>query len=324
MRLPPRSGTRWRNGGRCSSSARSASRATPRRSRSPWLARGLELARREGYEAGEAIGIYSLGVVHWMLGDLDGADALLRRASRLPRARDPSERSPRRSTSPRSGRAGPTADPGCDRVRGHAAAVHRDLVRSRRRLRARESGRHRACARRPAAGRALLDESAERFGAADDDRPGSRPRPARLSRALRGRLPTAREPRAGARPAAPAARPARRRARARGARPGRHDGGRVRQRGAASRRGARHLPARRRPLGPREPLWRTADLALARGSLDERRGRAEEARAVLGETQRERWIAHTLAGLARLRCCGVTPSAASNCFAEARDRYAAP
>ena len=47
-------------------------------------------------------------------------------------------------------------------------------------------------------------------------------------------------------------------------------------------------------------LWRTADLAFARGSLDDAEAALLEARAVLGATQRERWIANTLAGLAEV------------------------
>jgi hypothetical protein len=35
----------------------------------PWIERALELAGREGFAAAEGIGIYSLGVAHWILGD---------------------------------------------------------------------------------------------------------------------------------------------------------------------------------------------------------------------------------------------------------------
>ena len=35
-----------------------------------WLERGLELARREGSRPAEAIGVYTLGVARWVLGDL--------------------------------------------------------------------------------------------------------------------------------------------------------------------------------------------------------------------------------------------------------------
>ena len=43
----------------------------------PWLERALELASREGFAAGEAICVYSLGVAYWILGDLDHAEQLL-------------------------------------------------------------------------------------------------------------------------------------------------------------------------------------------------------------------------------------------------------
>ena len=43
---------------------------------------------------------------------------------------------------------------------------------------------------------------------------------------------------------------------------------------------------------------------------------------MLGETQRERWIAHTLAGLAEVALLRGDPSAAAALFADARGRYA--
>jgi ATP/maltotriose-dependent transcriptional regulator MalT len=47
-------------------------------------------------------------------------------------------------------------------------------------------------------------------------------------------------------------------------------------------------------------LWRTADLAIARGRLDDAEASLEEARAVVGATERQRWIAATLAALAEV------------------------
>ena len=55
----------------------------------PWIERGLEVARREGVAAWEAIGIYSLGVAHWMLGDLDLADEHVGRSVDILRGLDP-------------------------------------------------------------------------------------------------------------------------------------------------------------------------------------------------------------------------------------------
>ncbi len=48
-----------------------------------------------------------------------------------------------------------------------------------------------------------------------------------------------------------------------------------------------------------------------------------EARAVLGPTQRERWIANTLAGLAEVALLRGDGKRASALLADARDRYAA-
>src|SRR6201999_4048788 len=47
-------------------------------------------------------------------------------------------------------------------------------------------------------------------------------------------------------------------------------------------------------------LWRTADLALERDRLDDADAALHEALAVLVATGRERWIAHTLLGLAEV------------------------
>src|SRR6266404_4721840 len=43
----------------------------------PWLERALALARQEQFAAAEALGVHSLGVAHWMLGDLESADRFL-------------------------------------------------------------------------------------------------------------------------------------------------------------------------------------------------------------------------------------------------------
>jgi hypothetical protein len=69
-------------------------------------------------------------------------------------------------------------------------------------------------------------------------------------------------------------------------------------------------------------LWRTADLALARGSLDDAEAALLEARAVLGATQRQRWIGNTLAGLAEVAVLRGDGDRAAELFAEARERYA--
>ena len=70
-------------------------------------------------------------------------------------------------------------------------------------------------------------------------------------------------------------------------------------------------------------LWRTADLALERGRLDDAEAALREALAVLGETRRERWIAQTMAGLGEVTALRGDPEGAAVLFADARERYAA-
>ena len=69
-------------------------------------------------------------------------------------------------------------------------------------------------------------------------------------------------------------------------------------------------------------LWRTADLAFARGRLDDAEAALQEARAVLGAARRERWIAHTLVGLAEVAALRGDVEGASALLADARERYA--
>jgi hypothetical protein len=70
-------------------------------------------------------------------------------------------------------------------------------------------------------------------------------------------------------------------------------------------------------------LWRTADLALERGRLDDAESALREALAVLGETRRERWIAQTVADLAEVTVLQGDTARAAALFADARERYAA-
>jgi tetratricopeptide (TPR) repeat protein len=67
---------------------------------------------------------------------------------------------------------------------------------------------------------------------------------------------------------------------------------------------------------------RTADVAFARGRLDEAQAALEEARAVLGPTQRERWIAHTLVGMAEVALLRGENDKAAELLTDARERYA--
>ena len=70
-------------------------------------------------------------------------------------------------------------------------------------------------------------------------------------------------------------------------------------------------------------LWRTADLGIARGRLDEAEGALRDALDVLGAARLDRWIGHTLAGLGELALLRGDPGLAARHFAEARERYAA-
>ena len=190
-----------------------------------------------------------------------------------------------------------------DRLRGDAAAVRRDLLRHGDRLRARQPGDDRPRSRRARAG----TRAARRGG-----------------RALRaGR----RRARAGRRARAPCVSRARRRvARHRRAsvssarcgcveacaigvvsgwrcwrsgswRPSSGDYSRAEQPLSEARELFRRAGDR---WGLVSALWRTADLAIARGRLDDADAALQEARAVVGETERQGWIAVTVATLAEV------------------------
>jgi len=68
-------------------------------------------------------------------------------------------------------------------------------------------------------------------------------------------------------------------------------------------------------------LWRTADLAIALDRLDEAEAALQEARAVVGETERQGWIAVTLATLAEVARLRGDDARAGELFEEARDHY---
>ena len=77
-------------GAHSSSSAATRSRS-PARARSTaavaWFEQGLEIAQREGYAPEQALGVYSLGVTHWMGGIPDAEQLLLGCARPVSRAR---------------------------------------------------------------------------------------------------------------------------------------------------------------------------------------------------------------------------------------------
>jgi tetratricopeptide (TPR) repeat protein len=70
-------------------------------------------------------------------------------------------------------------------------------------------------------------------------------------------------------------------------------------------------------------LLRTAELEVERGRIEAAEAALEEARTVLGETQLERWNAHTFAALAEVAVLQGDPQGAAGLLADARERYAA-
>ncbi len=293
----------------------------------PWLERALELARREGFSAAEAVCVYSLGVAHWIAGDLARAEELV--AGSLERFRalvgspelitSPVNIAEIRSRQP-GGRPGlrvvfedtlqPFLELSCEAAVTYVLTNQAGIARDRGDL---------------ARARALLAESASRVEATGDERG----RAAVLVRRAYLEL---------AEGALPAAR-------------GTLEEALELRRGQRDRRGLglalaglglidttagdydgaeRHLAEARdifRRAGDRwglaSTLWRTADLAFARGSVDDAEVALNEARVVLGATQRERWIANTLAGLAEAAQLHGDRERAVALLAEARDRYAA-
>ena len=291
-----------------------------------WLERGLELARRERFGAAEAVCIYSLGVTRWIRGDIHGAEELLTRCLDLFRAvEDSTERilSPvnvaEMRTSDLTGLPGlrivfedtlqPFVEISCDAAIGYVLVNLASVARTEGDL---------------ARARALLDEADEWFAQMDDPLG----RAAVLVRRAYLQLAegSTREARACLEQAL------------------------LLRRQLNDRRGVGlvlaglglidttagdydsaecHLAEARqifRRAGDRWGLastqWRTADLALARRRLDDAEAALQEALSVIGETHRECWTAHTLAGLAEVATLKGDPGRAAELFADARDRYA--
>nr|MBA3842735.1 AAA family ATPase [Actinomycetota bacterium] len=293
----------------------------------PWLERALELARREGFAAAEAVSIHSLGVAAWIVGDLESADKLIARSigdlralsgsgDTVPSLLNIAEIRPEDA----QGRPGvrhlfqdtlqPFVEVSCDAAASYAIANQAGIARLRHDL--------------PRAWN-LLDESEARFRTAGDD--------AGLSTVLVRRAYTSLA--AGEVTRA------------------HHDLEAARQlrAGLSDRRGlglvlsglglvetalgnfdvaeARLAEARDtfRRAGDRwglaSTLWRTADLAFARKDLDAAEAALEEAHVVLEVTHRERWLASTLVGLAEVAMLRGDPDRAAGFLRDARQRYAA-
>jgi predicted ATPase len=291
-----------------------------------WFARSIEVARREGFRAGEAVGVYSLGVARATIGDLAGADELFERSlatfrelagsgERIPSLVNVAEM-PAGGTGLRPAMwivfedtLLPFAEISCEAAAGYVLANRAGIAR-------RLGDADRA--------HALLDESAAIFAREADDRGRATVLIRRAYLELSGGDPDA-------------------------ARTGFEEGLALRRR-LNDRRGiglalcglglietsvGRFDEAGRvlgealalfRRAGDRwglaSALWRTADLEVARGRLDEAEAALLEARSVIGETQRARWDAHTVAGLAEVALLRGDEERAAVLFAEARDRYA--
>ena len=75
-------------------------------------------------------------------------------------------------------------------------------------------------------------------------------------------------------------------------------------------------------MGPRQRPLADGRPGVCPGRLDDAERALQEARGVLGPTQRERWIANTLAGLAEVAAQRGNTDHAIALLAEARERYA--
>jgi predicted ATPase len=292
----------------------------------PWIERALEVAGREGFPVEEAIGIYSLGVAHWILDDLVGAEELVAQSIELFRTLTESPepiRSPvniaevSRDSEPRSGlrlvfedTLQPFVVISCEAAVSYAIANQAGIARARGELwRARE----------------LLDESAARFERTGDDAGRAAVLVRRGYVALsEGEVPAARSHLESALELR------RRLSDRRGVGLALAGLGFVATTAGDHRTAERHLAEARdifRRAGDRwglaSTLWRTAELALAHKDLDEAEAALAEARDVLDETQRERWIANTLSGLAEVAARRGDFDRACGLLADARQRYAA-
>jgi predicted ATPase len=293
----------------------------------PWLARALGLARREGFAAAEAIGVYSLGVAYRIRGDLARADELMARSIDLFGALAGSPEwipSPANIAEFRTSQLGgrsrlhvvfedtlqPFLEISCEAAASYVLAYQAGVVRERGDV---------------ARARALLDESATRFEGSGDE-PGMA---AVLVR--RAYLELSEGALSAARRALEEALELRhRQSDRRGLGLVLAGLGLIDTTAGEYESAEQHLAQARdifRRAGDRwglaSTLWRTADLAFARGRLGDAEAALEEARVVLEATQRERWIANTLAGLAEVAQLRGDVERASALLVDARDRYAA-
>jgi predicted ATPase len=291
------------------------------------LEEARELAGKEGLAASRAVSVYSLGVTHWLIGDLGGAETLLieSAASFRPLAGSAEKIlsllniAEMRSSDP-SGQPGlrivfeetlqPFVEISCATAIGYVLANQATIARVRE---------------QPGRARELLDEAGERFARAGDSRgeadvlirraylelaEGSPDRAsACLEQALR--LRRAMRDRRGVGMALLAV-------------------GLVETVSGDYARAEQPLAEARqlfRRAGDRwglvSSLWRTADLAIVRERLDEAEEALQEARAVVGETERQAWIAVTVATLGEVARLRGETDRARTLFEQAREHYLA-
>jgi predicted ATPase len=289
------------------------------------LTGALDIARREGMLAEEALTVYAIGVARWF-GGVDGAEELVAQSAELFRAL---AGSPARIPSPPNlaemhAAAGsrlvgirvaleetllPFVEVDCDAALGYVLANRASMARER-------GDRARA--------RVLLDECVGRFERMDDDT-GRAQMHVRI-----GYLDLADGDVGAARRSFECALEMRR-----GLRDRRGVGLVLSGLAMASTVAGDHEEAERlvgeardlfRRAGDRwglvNALWRAADLGIARRRLDEAEAALRNALDVLAAARLDRWIGHTLAGLGELALLRGDPGLAARHFAEARQRYA--
>jgi predicted ATPase len=286
-----------------------------------------EVALREGLDAYEAVSRYSLGVARWLLGDLAGAEELLIESAASFRgledcsapissllniaemhAADPAARSSLRIVFEET--LHPLVDSSCRTAVGYVLSNQATIARLRG---------------EPDRARALLEEAGERFAQAGDVRGQADVliREAYLSLS-QSSSDAARE----------------HLARALELRTGMHDrravGMTLAARGLLETISGDYEQAEQplaeardlfRRAGDRwglvSSLWRTADLAIARRRLDDAEASLEEARAVVGATERQRWIGATLAALAEVAQLRGDAARAASLSRQAGEHYRA-
>jgi predicted ATPase/DNA-binding SARP family transcriptional activator len=297
----------------------------------PEALRALESARAlaasEGLSASEAVSAYSLAVARWLLGDLAGAESLLRESvASLRRLPASSERilSPLNIAEMRPGDRGgqpglrivfeetlqPFVEISCETAISYLLANQATLARVRGELgRARE----------------LLEEADARLGQAGDERGQADVLLRRAYLELDEGSPD------DARACLERALELRRRNRDR-----RGVGMALMALGIVETAAGRYERAEPplsealqlfRRAGDRwglvSSLWRTADLAIAQGRLDDAEATLQQARAVVGATERRRWIAVTVATQGEVARLRGEQGRATALFEQAREHFLA-